>query len=182
MDALATLLDSTREAVSGAERRARPLEPNERIDPNRADAEELDRLPGVGPVTARAIVSTRQEHGAFREAAELLSVPGIGEATLAKIERHLDFARRPVDRRPRRDRGTSPRPPRREHVDLNRADTALLQTLPGIGPALARRIIEARAERLFLSADDLERVRGIGPATVERLRPLVRAGAGVGNR
>jgi competence protein ComEA len=62
-------------------------------------------------------------------------------------------------------------------VDVNRASAAELETLPGIGPALARRIMESRAEDgPFRTADDLLRVRGIGPATLERIRGLVRAG------
>jgi competence protein ComEA len=58
-------------------------------------------------------------------------------------------------------------------LDLNRADTTALQSLPGVGPALARRIVEARSQAPFRTVDDLLRVRGIGPATLTRLRPLV---------
>jgi len=60
-------------------------------------------------------------------------------------------------------------------VDVNTATASELQALPGIGPALSKRIIEARKEGgAFSSADDLGRVRGIGPKTIEKLRPLVR--------
>ena len=55
-------------------------------------------------------------------------------------------------------------------VSINAASVRELQTLPGIGPALAGRIVEARP---FASIDDLERVRGIGPATLARLRSRV---------
>ena len=57
-------------------------------------------------------------------------------------------------------------------VDLNSASAAELLLLPGIGPTLAERIIEDRA-RLgpFPTVDALTRVRGIGPKTVENLRP-----------
>ncbi|MCK6505679.1 helix-hairpin-helix domain-containing protein [Myxococcota bacterium] len=55
-------------------------------------------------------------------------------------------------------------------VDLNHATLAELDALPRIGPALARRVIAARP---FTSVDDLSRVPGIGPATLEVLRPLV---------
>jgi Helix-hairpin-helix motif len=52
-------------------------------------------------------------------------------------------------------------------VDLNRASTAELESLPRIGPALARRIVEGRP---YADVESLERVRGIGPASLERLR------------
>ncbi len=62
-------------------------------------------------------------------------------------------------------------------VDINTADGPLLETLPGIGPAKALAILELREERgSFSSVDELDDVRGIGPATLERLRPLVVAG------
>jgi competence protein ComEA len=60
-------------------------------------------------------------------------------------------------------------------VDLNSADEATLDTLPGIGPALAGRILAWREENgPFTSVDELDEVSGIGPAVLERLRDLVR--------
>ena len=59
-------------------------------------------------------------------------------------------------------------------VRLNTADAALLETLPGVGPATALAIITERdTAGPFIDVDDLDRVPGIGPATLERLRPLV---------
>jgi len=55
-------------------------------------------------------------------------------------------------------------------IDVNRATAADLELLPRVGPAIAGRIIEARP---FASVEDLRRVRGIGPRTLEQLRPLV---------
>ncbi|MCC9604543.1 helix-hairpin-helix domain-containing protein [Blastopirellula sp. JC732] len=57
-------------------------------------------------------------------------------------------------------------------VDINQADWPELTQLPGIGETLARRIVESRAaEGPFLDHNDLQRVRGIGPRTLERLKP-----------
>lgn len=55
-------------------------------------------------------------------------------------------------------------------VNVNIASRAQLETLPRIGPAMAGRIVDARP---FASVDSLTRVRGIGPATLDALRPLV---------
>lgn len=59
-------------------------------------------------------------------------------------------------------------------VDLNAADSTALQTLPGVGPATAEKIIAHREQvGPFQSLTDLDAVSGIGPATLERLAPLV---------
>lgn len=69
----------------------------------------------------------------------------------------------------------SPLPPRT--VDLDRADAVDLELLPGIGPALAARIVADRAANgPFGSPEALRRVRGVGPAIVEGIRPHVRGG------
>lgn len=52
------------------------------VNINTANPEELQRLTGVGPVLAERIVSYREEHGPFAAPEDLLSVSGIGEATL----------------------------------------------------------------------------------------------------
>jgi competence ComEA-like helix-hairpin-helix protein len=58
-------------------------------------------------------------------------------------------------------------------LNINTASAAELELLPGIGPALAARIIEDRlAAGPFKSVDDLDRVKGIGPKTLERVRDL----------
>lgn len=55
------------------------------VDLNRAGVEELQRLPGVGPVLAGRIIEHRAEHGAFESVEDLLDVPGIGEAKLNQL-------------------------------------------------------------------------------------------------
>ena len=55
------------------------------VNLNTASESQLEELPGVGPVTAAAIVTYREEHGAFTSVDQLLDVSGIGEATLAEI-------------------------------------------------------------------------------------------------
>jgi competence protein ComEA len=54
---------------------------------NTATVEELDALPGVGPVTAQKIIEFRQENGAFASVDELDAVPGIGPARLEELRK-----------------------------------------------------------------------------------------------
>ena len=59
------------------------------VDLNTAGAEELDTLPGIGPVLAERIVALREERGGFSDLSELLDVEGIGTATLEEISPYL---------------------------------------------------------------------------------------------
>jgi competence ComEA-like helix-hairpin-helix protein len=59
-------------------------------------------------------------------------------------------------------------------IDLDRATAEQVESLPGIGPALAKRIVAYRdSAGAFGQVEALCEVRGIGPALSERLRPLV---------
>ena len=58
-------------------------------------------------------------------------------------------------------------------VRINSASVSELQSLPGVGPALAQRIIAERSRESFASAEDLLRVSGIGKAKLEKMRAYV---------
>lgn len=70
---------------SPAPARARSEGSTGRININTATAEQLESLPGIGPVTARAIVEYRRQNGGFHSVEELLEVRGIGEKRLEQI-------------------------------------------------------------------------------------------------
>ena len=171
-ESLALLSERTRAAADDAERRSQPLGAGERIDPNVATAAELDRLPGVGPSTATAIVTARVAGTIFRRTDDLVEVRGIGSRTAEAMEPYLTFesARSLVRRAPSDARGVSHGP-----IDVNQASAEALAGLPGIGPALADRIVNTRRAERFRTLEDLTRVRGIGPATVARLDGLALA-------
>jgi competence protein ComEA len=64
---------------------AKPAGPDGLVDLNTATVEQLDTLPGVGPVTAAAIVAWRDANGAFAGVDQLGEVDGIGPARLEKL-------------------------------------------------------------------------------------------------
>ena len=56
------------------------------ISLNAATADQLDTLPGIGPVTAQKIVSFREQHGPFQTVDGLDAIPGIGPARIAELQ------------------------------------------------------------------------------------------------
>jgi competence protein ComEA len=61
------------------------------INVNTAGTEQLESLPGIGPVIAARITSYRRQHGPFRSPEQLIEVKGIGEVRLRKIRLHICF-------------------------------------------------------------------------------------------
>lgn len=70
--------------------------------------------------------------------------------------------------------GPATAPSRTARLNINTATSAQIELLPGIGPALAARIVAYRTSHgAFTSIADLDKVDGIGPKTLERLAPLI---------
>lgn len=170
----------SQEMVDEEERRSAPLAPGERLDPNTASEEQLDRLPGIGPAGARAIVESRAAEGPFADAQALTRVRGIGPATVERLAPHLTLEAGGGGRRAGRVSAATTTPAAAASpasqgsegpIDLNRATAEELEKVRGIGPALAARIIARRDEvGGFNRVEDLIEVRGIGPATLESMR------------
>ena len=61
--------------------------PSSPIDINTASQAELEKLPGIGPVRATAIITYRDTHGHFRNIDDIVKVKGIGEKTLEQMRK-----------------------------------------------------------------------------------------------
>jgi competence protein ComEA len=168
------------------------------IDLNRATAQDLDAIPGLGPALAQRIIDYRQAHGSFKKIEDLREVSGIGPQNLQKLKPYLGLgspeAIAPPDweaamsfgksvsgtnlesqagRLPGTKSDLQPKTPGRV-IDPNLASQADLETLPGIGPVLAQRIIDyRRAHGPYKKIADLRKVSGIGRKKLEKVRPYV---------
>lgn len=72
-------------ALAAGKRKPSKNPPQKPLDVNKATAEELEQVPGIGPVTARAIVNYRVKNGPFRRLEELMIIDGISEQKLEKL-------------------------------------------------------------------------------------------------
>lgn len=145
---------------------ARPLDPGERIDLDRAGAQEVGRLPRVGPGLAKRIVADREARGPFGSLEGLDRVPGVGAAVLAAVGDHVRFSGVATNITSSSAAATSI-----GVVGLNRATAKELEALPGIGAKRAEAIVRDRElNGPFPSVDALTRIPGIKPALVARVR------------
>jgi competence protein ComEA len=168
------------------------------LDLNRATAEDLAAVPGLGPALAQRIVDYRQAHGPFKQVPDLSAINGIGPQNLTKLQLYLGLggaeaiappggeaamtfgkpgsgtvSESPTGRLPGSKAGLQPKAPGRV-IDPNRASQADLETLPGIGPVLARRIIDyRRVHGPYKKVADLRKVSGIGRKKLEKIKPYV---------
>lgn len=165
------------------------------VNINTADQSELETLPGIGASKAVAIIQYRTDHGAFKSVDELDNVSGIGPSTLASIRDLVTVGggtKPAVGSEPASATSTpaptstpttsaatttSAAPPPAAPdgacpVNINKADAAGLDLLPGIGASKAAAIIDYRTQNgPFASCNDLNNVTGIGDSTLSQILP-----------
>jgi competence protein ComEA len=164
------------------------------VDLNTADQKTLEALPGIGPAMAKRIIAARpfqsmddvsRVKGLSKAKVDALKdkvtisptkappaaaqpTPGVPAAQAPPAAQEAKKASEPAAAQGKKTQ--APQPALAGPVDLNTADQKTLEALPGIGPALAKRIIEARP---FQSMDDVSRVKGLSKAKVDALKDKV---------
>ena len=171
----ATAAPKAKEGVSPAAQTA-----GGKVDLNTATQAELEKLPGVGPAAAKKIIGARP----YKTTADLAKA-GIPAKTVEQITPLVTAGAEPPPMpkaapvavpaakvpTPQTAAPAKPQMPAGK-VDLNTATQGELETLPGVGPAGAKKIIAARP---YKTTADLAKA-GIPAKTVEKITPLVSAG------
>jgi competence protein ComEA len=163
------------------------------ININTADIAALCELPGIGEVTAQAIIDYRNEHGEFTEIADIKNVKGIGEAKFEAIEAFItvgEIENETADPEPTETTTVEPETVAPEPSDptasytavrggpntlinLNTASLDELMSISGIGEVTAGKIIDYRETYGFKTVEDLLHIDGIGEKKFDNIAPFV---------
>jgi competence protein ComEA len=142
------------------------------FDPNTAPYDTLIKL-GFSGKLARTIIKYRNSGGKFRKPSDVKKIYGMDEQTAERITPFIDIKTEPVKVIP--DDAESYFDQKKvEKIDLNKADSAILESLPGLGPVLSSRIIKFR--KLlggFASAEQLREVFGLTEETYKFIESRV---------
>jgi competence protein ComEA len=85
----AAALAPTMAAQTDSKANSASAAPARQVDLNKASAEELATIPGIGVALAQRIVEFREKEGAFRRVEDLMKVKGIGEKSFQKMQPHV---------------------------------------------------------------------------------------------
>ncbi len=141
----------------------------EKIDLNKATSAQLEALPGIGPAMAKKIIDGRPY-----KSIDDLSKAGISATEIRKINSLVTIGAA-SNATPAKDAKPIVKTAKPAVVDLNKGTSAQLEGLPGIGPALAKKIV---AGRPYKSVKDLSKA-GISSNEIRKIEPLVTVGSTV---
>ena len=145
---------------------------------NTATWSELLQIPGITETVAWNIVKHRELNGDFSSVDQLSNIKGIGKKSLEKIKSYvaLNSAKSLAIEKAAEAKIALLEKPKKNlnlKLDPNTATISELQALPGIGLKLANNIINKRENMVFLNAEDLLKVPGIGKKTFEKVAPFI---------
>ena len=132
--------------------------------------------PGVYKFAREARVSDALDKAVPQSDADIL---GLNLARLLKDGEKIEVPGKVVDQKESVNNGAvTPRKPvaaaARARVNINRAGAGELESLPGLGPALAERVINYRKDKgLFTSEEELKNVSGIGEKKYQKIKDLI---------
>ena len=155
------------------------------VDINTATQQELEAVKGVGAATAKKIIAGRP----YKSLDELTKA-GLSAKKIEALKPYVTVGKAaaapaPTPAAEKKPKAAPAAKPSREEelrqrprapaaaaapVDLNTADQKALESLPGIGPALAKKIMEGRP---FQSVDDLSRIKGMNKSKIDAIKDKV---------
>jgi comEA protein len=176
-----------------------------KININAATADEIEGLPGIGENTARSIVLYRKSNGSLKSMEDLGNINGIDPKIMLLLESRIYFGEyddakneisekppseddlearhdiaKPKEKVPEEPSASPPEPKVSDSgcgpgkININSASADELETLPKIGPATAENIIKYRNEHgRFKDVDALTDVKRIGPKTLDAIREMI---------
>lgn len=174
------------------------------IDINTATADELARLPGIGTVLSQRIIKFRDSRNGYTSVEELRDVYQLSPEVYEDIKAHLVISPYPIvetasisgEAQPMLTRGGGPN--LRENalrgpeipanlprsaamaagsVNINTADSALLDQVPGIGPVLSKRILRYKKMLgFYTSVDQLQNVYGLSEGNFQQMKSFLSVG------
>lgn len=157
---------------------------DKRIDINTADIFTLEALPYVGPKRAAKIMESRQKHGSFSSLEDVNQrIKGIGIKRLQEWKELVVLTDDKLPEEEKEERNEKKVIKKKivikkeERININTATREELETLPRIGPKLAKAIIDYQREQgNFKSIEEITKVKGIGQKTFEKLSDLITVG------